>query len=288
MNYQYPDMAPPGELINIGDYRLHLNCLGHGGPVVILDSGLGGFSLEWLSIQRALSDKVKICAYDRAGYGWSDFGPPPRTTKQIAYELHALLENAELPPPYILVGHSFGGYNIQYFAKIFPELVSGLLFVDASHPEQTERLPNIPAYREPARTGRTIPILVRQFNFENYPEDIRAQASWIMSLRKTHKTQLREYRNFALSAEQVMQAGDLKDMPLIAISRGKRVWPEHPYGDNLELVWKQLQLELSELTPSGRQIIAHGSGHLVHMEQPKVVTSAILSIIGEVVSQQLE
>jgi len=281
-------MAPPGELINIGGYRLHLNCLGHDGPVVILDSGLGGFSLEWLSIQRLLSDKVKICAYDRAGYGWSDFGPQPRTTKQIVYELHALLTNAGLPPPYILVGHSFGGYNVQYFAKIFPDLVAGIVFVDASHPEQRKRLPDITVHREPVRAGRTIPIIVNLTSFEDYPEDVRAQASWIMSLRKTHKTYLREFNNFSLSAEQVMQAGDLKDMPLIAVSRGKRVWPEHPYGDNLELIWKQLQLELSELTPSGRQIIAHDSDHLVHMEQPGVVASAILSIVDETDSQQLE
>ena len=275
-------MAPPGKLVNIGGYRLHINCLGQGGPTIIFDSGLGGFSLEWLSIQRELSDKVMTCAYDRAGYGWSDFGPPPRTTKQIVKELYVLLKNAEIPPPYVLVGHSFGGFNIQYFAKVHPELVSGLIFVDASHPEQIERLPDIPANRESARTGRTIPIVVRNDTLEGYPEDVRVQAGWIMSLQKTYRTHLREHESFAKSAAQVLEIPELKDMPLIAISRGKRVWPEHPYGNNLELIWKQLQLELSRLTPSGHQIIAHGSGHTVHLEQPKVVISAIKTLLEEI------
>ena len=271
----------PGRLINIGNYRLHIFCMGKGDPVVVLDAGLGGFSLEWINVQRELADKVTICAYDRAGYGWSDPGPSPRVTDRIVEELHALLTNAGLKPPYVLVGHSFGGYNVQYFAKLYPELTAGLVLVDSSHPEQSQRLPDIPANREKSESSEMITFFRGQLTFKYYPENVRLQVMRMMSLRKTYETYRREFENFTISGEQVLQSGPFPDRPLVVITRGKRVWPEDPYGDTLEAEWMKMQHELARLTPYGRQIIAEDSGHLIHLEQPHLVALAILSVVEE-------
>ena len=274
--------TPPGKLFDIGGYRLHMLCQGEKGPAVILDSGIGGFSLEWIPVQRLISDKVKVCAYDRAGYGWSDVGPSPRNTEHEVEELHRLLEVAGIPPPYILAGHSFGGYNVQYFAKIYPHETAGLVLVDSSHPQQADRLPELPVRRERSESSEMVTYFYGQDTFQYYPEDIRYKLIRILSLGKNYNTNRRESINFATSGNQVERAGPLPDIPLTVITRGKRVWPKNPYGDMLEYTWFEMQKELAGLTPGGKQIIATQSDHLIHLEQPDIVASAIMAEVDEV------
>ncbi|HXH24003.1 MAG TPA: alpha/beta fold hydrolase, partial [Vicinamibacterales bacterium] len=109
-------MPPPGELISIGTHRLHLNRQGSGRPVVVFDAALGASSLSWTLVQPEVARLTRTCAYDRAGFGWSEAGPLPRTAGRIADELHALLHAAGEPPPYVLVGHSYGGLVTRIFA----------------------------------------------------------------------------------------------------------------------------------------------------------------------------
>ena len=104
---------PPGTLVDVGGFRLHINCVGTGSPTVVLDAGLGGSSLDWSLVQPELGRSTRVCAYDRAGMGWSDPGPQPRTPGQIARELHTLLTNAGIAGPYVLVGHSLAGTNVS-------------------------------------------------------------------------------------------------------------------------------------------------------------------------------
>lgn len=273
-------ITPPGQLIDLGGYRLHIFCEGNGtGPAVILDSGIGGFSLEWIPVQRLLSKQVRVCAYDRAGYGWSDPGPSPRTTDQIVEELHTLLQEAGIPPPYILAGHSFGGYNMQYFAKVYPAETAGLVLVDSSHPEQSDRLPELPAVREKLKTKDVVTYYQGQSTFDLYPEDVRYKAMRILSLRKMYQTHRRESVNFAISGQQVIAAGPLPDVPLVVITRGKHVWPDDPYGEMLESIWQQMQKEMAGLSPEGMQIFAANSGHLIQLEQPDVVALGIATVL---------
>ena len=273
---------PPGQLVDVGGRRLHINCQGEGTPTVLLDSGVGGFSLEWTSVQRLVAGKVRICAYDRAGYAWSEPGPPPRTTSQIVQELHTLLHKDGLVPPYVLAGHSFGGYNVMYFSKLYPAETAGLVLVDSSHPEQTERLPDLPARRNKSGTSNRVTFFQGQSSFAYYPEDIRPMVMHVLSTINHYRTQQWESLNFALSARQVERAGPLPDVPLVVISRGKRVWPDDPYGDALELEWQKMQSEMAGFTSHGRQVIARLSGHLIHLEQPDVVAEGILSVVNEV------
>ncbi len=130
---------PPGELVDVGGYTLHINCVGEGSPTVILESGSGANSTAWANIQPEVADTTRVCAYDRAGSGWSEPGSGPGDPQQIAEELHTLLGNAEIDGPYVLVGHSFGGLYVSMYADLYPEEVAGMVLVDSSHPEQSAR-----------------------------------------------------------------------------------------------------------------------------------------------------
>jgi pimeloyl-ACP methyl ester carboxylesterase len=127
---------PPGKLIDIGGYRLHALIQGHGGPSVVLLAGAGDFSIDWALVQPAVARFTTVCAYDRAGFAWSDLGPLPRTMKQEAYELHLLLQHAHLPPPYVLVGHSFGGMLCRVYASACRSEVAGMVLVDSADENQ--------------------------------------------------------------------------------------------------------------------------------------------------------
>jgi pimeloyl-ACP methyl ester carboxylesterase len=123
-----PPFPPPGNLIDIGGWRLHLNCKGEARasqPTVILESGIGDFSVEWGLVQPGVAKFARVCSYDRAGDGWSDLGPQPRTLRQIVYELHTLLDKAGVKPPLLLVGHSFGGLVVRLYAATYPRMWLG-------------------------------------------------------------------------------------------------------------------------------------------------------------------
>jgi pimeloyl-ACP methyl ester carboxylesterase len=142
--------APPGRLVDIGGFRLHVHALGEGRPVVVFDAALAGSSISWTLVHEPVSAFARACAYDRAGFAWSDPGPMPRTAGRAADELRVLLANAGEPPPYVLVGHSFGGLVMRTFAARYAEIVAGLVLVDPAHPEDWVR----PAPKEQQRLDR--------------------------------------------------------------------------------------------------------------------------------------
>ena len=273
-------LVPPGQLIDIGGYRLHIHCLGNGGPAVVFDAGLGGSSLDWIYVQERLQKDTRVCAYDRAGYGWSDPGPPPRTTARIVEELELLLKGANVTPPYILVGHSFGGYNMQYFTKAHPSAVAGLVLVDSSHPDQSERMPELPARAESDGYGaEMVTFFDPNVVFKYYRENTWFAVGRLMSSRKAIQTQQRELFNFNISAFEVKQLGNLPDVPLVVISHGQRVWPDNPLGQAREREWQAMQQDLVHSVPRGSQITATGSGHLIQLQEPDLIANAIRRLL---------
>jgi pimeloyl-ACP methyl ester carboxylesterase len=154
---------PPGEMVDVGGYSLHINCVGQGSPTVVLDAGSGGFSAQWVRVQREVSGTIRVCAYDRAGMGWSEMGPDPRDAKQITGELHTLLSKAGIEGPYVLVGHSFGGMYMKTYAARYPDEVAGAALVDSStDPDQFSQRPEARESYEPQKQSfAVVPLLVR-------------------------------------------------------------------------------------------------------------------------------
>ncbi len=133
-------VPPLGQMVDVGGYRLHLVCTGQGSPAVVLESGLGGPALQWALVQGRLEKTRKVCSYDRAGLGWSDVGPAPRTSQQMVNELHTLLHNAGVQGPYVLVGHSLGGFNVRLFAHEYPGETAGLVLVASGNENDNARM----------------------------------------------------------------------------------------------------------------------------------------------------
>jgi len=291
------DKRYPGKLVKIGTHRLHIHCVGHGTPSVIIDSGIGGFSLEWVKIQNNLSDNVRVCSYDRAGYGWSDPGPAPRTTARIVKELRTLLTEARIPGPYILVGHSFGGYNIRYFASKYPELTAGMVLIDSSHPEQfnTEEFKrridpkpqviNEVKRKNSFRVRRVYPIIA-----QNYPQEYKKTAYMLMMTMKSKSTLLNESDYMETSAKQVAELTNHYpyEFPVVIITRGKRVWPDNELGDRREQQWTRLQNDLENISLQSDHFFAFNSGHIVHLDEPELVSENIQLAVNKSRAQILE
>ncbi|MBV8842311.1 MAG: alpha/beta hydrolase [Bryobacterales bacterium] len=136
------DPPPPGQMVDLGGRRLHLNCTGSGAPSVIVENGGGGFSVEWALVQPLVARRTRICTYDRAGYAWSDRGPVDDGIEQIVDDLNLLLRTAHISPSYVLVGQSLGSLYIRAYQRRFPEQVAGLVFVDGTPDEDVRMIVN--------------------------------------------------------------------------------------------------------------------------------------------------
>ena len=129
---------PPGQMVDVGGYRLHINCMGTGTPTVVIDAGWGDWSLSWGWVQREVAKTTQVCTYDRAGMGYSEAGPLPRNAEQFAKELHILLARANIAGPYVLAGHSLGGLPVRVFAHDYPTEVAGVVLIDSMSPGQMD------------------------------------------------------------------------------------------------------------------------------------------------------
>jgi pimeloyl-ACP methyl ester carboxylesterase len=266
--------AIPGKRFDVGGYQLHIHCSGSGSPTVIVDVGLGDDSTDWTPIQQAVSTNTRICVFDRPGYGWSDFGPSPRTSNRIASELEILLEQAEIAPPYILVGHSFGGYNIRVFAANNPQMVAGMVLVDASHEDQYNQFKiKLPNNFNRRGTIMILPKSTDSLAHANKPPVLRERA---FHAARAEISALDE------SSMQLQKNSALPIVPLIVISRGKPEWHGDVNQQQRENTWIDLQQDLSHLSPISTHMFAHQSGHAIPHEQPEIIIEAIEQIVSQV------
>ena len=276
-----PKSSIPGRLVDIGGHRLHIYCVGEGVPSIIFDSGVGGFSLEWSRVQNVLARRTRVCSYDRAGYGWSDLGPLPRTSERITRELHTLLERAGVAGPYIIAGHSFGGYNAQLFARNYPDQTAGLVLIDSSHPEQIERLPGPePGTVKRVRPGSNSYVVSWFFPHPNFPDENALMAQRIMQSWQHKMTWREEMMVFSVSAKQVKASRPMPEVPVLVLTRGRSFWPGYSNGDETERVWMELQDELSQLGTNPVHLIAERSGHVIHLDQPGIVITAMQTMLN--------
>lgn len=269
--------AYPGTLIEVDGRRVHIHCVGSGHPVTVFESGLGGFSLEWGEVQQRAAGHGRVCAYDRAGYGWSDPGPMPRTATRNVTELHRLLEAAGEMPPYVLVGHSYGGIIVRLFAQSYPQEVAGLVLLDASAPDQFSRLPDTALPRAliaAARRGapmRTAPRLIGALR-----EDIRTTAMHLMMLPKARRAYQSEMRHFESATAALQTQGDgALDVQLVVVSRSRNMFGRSAEAARTESVWQQMQREMAALSTRSDHWMAADSGHVIHADRPDLVALAV-------------
>jgi pimeloyl-ACP methyl ester carboxylesterase len=279
----------PGQRVDVGGYRLHVHCVGEGNPTVVLDAGLGGFSLDWSLVQPELAATTRVCAYDRAGYGWSDPSPHARTPSQIADELHTLLVNAGIQGPYVLVGHSAAGKHVRLFASRYPQAVVGMVLVDARHESvDTNRSPEALAgeHTQQRRFQRTISAaarigLVRAFWAAAWPQvfpatqnlstETRAEIGVLQARSGQVKTVLKEDALLTHDNAQLSSAPSLGDVPLMVLAAGQNV--EH------DPLWLPAQQQLAGLSSNAKLIVVEGSSHYIHWDQPMLVAGAIRQVV---------
>lgn len=271
--------SPPGVLVGVGLHRLHIHCIGRGSPTVVFESGLGGTSLDWVRVQPEVSRFTRACSYDRAGYGWSERGPEPRHAERIAGELDRLLLHANVPPPYLLVGHSFGGLAIRLFAaRNEGRTVAGLVLVDATHEHQFQRMESAGVRTPMAPTGRRFVISNHWLVPSALPESLKPLAQRLALARKAIRTLYGELGSLRHSARQVGAIRRAPEAPVIVLARGPRPDAVDDH-DGLDGTWLDLQRELAGTMKNGSFQVVSGSGHYIHLDRPERVVGAIRTIV---------
>lgn len=277
----------PGKLVDMGGGRqMHINCTGDGNPTVVLDSGLGDTYISWRAVQPEIAKFTRVCSYDRAGLGYSDPSPEPRTSKVMAQELHALLQAAAIPPPYILVGHSMGGYDVRLFASEHRNEVAGMVLVDSSHPDQENHLPpemkNFEGteIRESEFLEFTMPFGIPRF-MHLCEDDVVARAAECNF--HSAREGVAELKAIHESAAQAGATGLLGDLPLVVLSHD----PNKPSSEfppdlskSINEAWEKMQEDLSHLSTRGTQVVAKGSSHYIQLDRPDVVIAAVRDVIA--------
>jgi pimeloyl-ACP methyl ester carboxylesterase len=239
-----------------GGRRLYLSCVGTGSPTVVLEAGLNDPAAPWFAVERAVAPATRVCTYDRANTvaGASDPAPTPRTGADVVADLHALLDVAGVPGPYVLVGHSIGGLFVRLYASTYPDEVVGLVLVDASHEEQDARLE--------ALVGPDRFAVIQQMALDVEGIDVGASFAEVREARA---------------------ADPLRPIPLVVVSAGQSIDPaglppDWPVEEHQQLR-RELSEDLAELVPNARHVVAERSGHYVHQTEPEVVVEAIREVV---------
>jgi pimeloyl-ACP methyl ester carboxylesterase len=280
---------PPGRLVDVGGYRLHLYCTGEGSPAVILEAGGGNPWLSWYKVQPRVAPFTRVCSYDRAGLGWSEPSPKPRTTKVIAEELHTLLHNAGVKGPLLLVGHSLGGLHVRMFASQYPSEVVGMVLVDSSHPDQDDRFP--PKAKKLAGATKyviramqiTLPIgLPRLLASRSVPNEVRPEFCAVFCRPQFIAAVRAEAAAQDESSAQVRTLGTLGNTPLVVLSHDpdKMNFPAD-LTEPVNREWDKMQEELAHLSVNGSHLVVKGSGHDIQIERPEAVVDAIRKVLSQ-------
>lgn len=283
---------PPGRLVAAGTADLHLHCVGQGRPAVVLEAGLMDFSIFWERVQPAVAHFTRVCAYDRAGLGWSGPGGPVRRVDQIAGELQALLAAAGVEPPLVLVGHSFGGLVVRRYATRWPDGVAGLVLVDSAHEDMGVRLPGLaPALAELREQLRTpdrlnalglLALMPEQIPNRGLSEPALQRYRAVLATRGYFRAAIAESAAFAAELADPPPRDALGAVPLVVIRRGREdVLPGRDAAERLAAwgAWQEMQAELAGRSTNGRLVVAAQSGHAIPLEAPEPVIAAIRTLV---------
>lgn len=290
--------SPPGKLIEINGKSWHYQMMGEGSPTVILDSGTGGTHIDWQFVQPEVAEFTSVLTYDRAGYGWSDASLEPRTAEQIVQELRQLLKEAEIKPPYVLVGMSLSGLFSRLFAYHYPEEVAGMVLVDVAHEKMYEdtstewvelnkRLELLLTHVVPIIGRIGLLRLLVNFDslpmaaglFQRFPLAMQPLAKALYAQTQFGETFAQESAMVSVSMKQVEQTRKTKpfpEIPLIVLSAGK---PDFDVTQEVVEKLQELHADLATESPQGIHRIVHDSGHAIQLDTPKSVIDAVRQVV---------
>jgi pimeloyl-ACP methyl ester carboxylesterase len=229
-SYDRGTFAAPGQLVDVGGHRLHLDCAGSGSPTVVLESGLGETAASWGWISSAVAHDTKVCVYDRAGRGWSDPASAPQDGLGVASDLHILLDRADVSGPFVLVGHSSGAQYVRIFAGRYPEQVAGMVLLDGQPAEAFESLPDFPAfYNGFRRISALFPSLARlgvgrlvyHANFGDLPARARDAQRLNYSSARLFRSLRDEFAELPTALQQAHSFQSLGDRPLVVVTAAR-------------------------------------------------------------------
>lgn len=285
-----PSPNPPGELIDVGGYKLHIHSAGEKSdkPTLVLETGQGIPSAHYHWLSEGLKDSMRVVRYDRAGIGYSDLSGTPRDPITIAQELHTLLEEAGESPPYILAGHSFGGLYIRVFAEMYPEEVVAMAFLDSSHPDQRERLDmsespdltmilnTMAALGDMGILGLFDRLNGSMLYVDELPEEVNerfydytANGRYIRGLREEASWDQAGY-------DQARDTKDFGSLPIRVFTAGKKY-----NGKDANPKWVELQRELAELSTEGKHILIDGHHNSIYTtkENADMIAKEIIQLL---------
>ena len=272
----------PGRLVDVGGHRLHLYCAGSGAPTVVLESGLGETGAYWGWISTALAPETRVCAYDRAGRGWSDPTSAEQDGMAVAADLRALLDRAHVPGPFVLVGHSSGAEYVRIFAGRYPEQVAGMVLLDGQPAEAFEGLPAYPAfYNRFRRISALLPTLARLGVGRLVVHADLALPQPARDIQRLHHASPRLYRSLRdevaelpTSLAQARSFQNVGDRPLVVVTAAR---------DALS-GWLPLQASMATLsTNSSHRVVQHTHDALVtDQTAAQVSTRAIRDVVHAV------
>lgn len=265
----------PGKLVDVGGYRLHLNCTGSGGPTVVLEYGLEGSYFDWYRMQPEIAKFTRVCSYDRAGYGWSDDSSRSRVPSVMAEELHTLLHAAGEKPPYVVVGHSYGALIAEVFAHEFPQETAGAVMVDGFIPRGAPWFPlsyklwlRLQQWTEPFGLPRW-----RGWCAEG-PVQFKGESEAAYCRTSVYAAYYREREQLTEGGAEIRAITSLGDLPLIVIARDPSVTHEAERGGHAED-----ERDTARLSSRGQLVIAMGSGHDVPGMRPDVIIEAVRELV---------
>jgi pimeloyl-ACP methyl ester carboxylesterase len=273
----------PGRLVDVDGRKLHLFCEGDAaGPTVIIEQGAASPSIVWRPVQKAIASFARVCTYDRPGFLWSDPDKTNRSLEDRVTDLHALLQSAALPAPYILVGHSMGGLLVRQFARTYPNLVAGLVLVDSPDEATVFRPALRPFFTQGVRMqqilgitarlglvrliGRHVPMLM-------LPED---DVGYALCATPRHAAaaanDMRAMMNASEAVRQPSPPGSLGNRPLIVLGHGI---PFPPMAAAMEEGWSDGLRRVCQLSTDSELIVAAKSGHLIYVDEPELVVESV-------------
>ncbi|MHA6531331.1 alpha/beta fold hydrolase [Paenibacillus sp. BAC0078] len=288
------DYPPPGKLVDVGGYRLHINQAGYGSPTIILEAGSGETSLSWRDIPQELAKFATVVSYDRAGYAWSEAATRERTGSNIVKELHDALNHEGIKGPYLLVGHSLGGMYVRLFAQTYPDEVSGLVLIDA-RPENDERDTKKILEQEhfsgnpPAallslmKSSGALRLFRNQLLEGSVAKEDREEFINVIAKPSFFKAKEEEGK-LASSTEDAIRGQNLGDLPVKIIARGMA--PDYPAsgissesGRKIEAIWQAGQREMLKISSNSELIVAEKSGHYIIHDEPELVIKTIRTLV---------